>query len=286
MDWDKWLRAWRTHATTQPFKRRLDDAKRIAEAGLRHGRMYCALSGGKDSVALNGILDEIGATGAVPSVHAHTELDYPDTIDVVNDVADRLNLNLTIVEPDNFEFHVVYTARYYKSEPPPRPVTGYTAWDLLRAVPKHIEILEAMPTVLRAIGAGNLCVAHTYDAGYNGAFVGLRADESRARTNYAKRWGFEHGYKDGTHNVTPLLHWTGTDVYAYLVARELPIHPFYRHAFESPYNTVEDPTRLRVDLGLPPMSVSRYGAASLIASVYPAFWKRLTSIRPELMSYT
>lgn len=285
MSWDHWMRAWRVHSTTQQFQRRVDRAKQVAELGARKGRMYCSLSGGKDSVAMTGILDEAGLSATVPSVHAHTKLDYPDTLDVVHQVADRLNLELEVVEPTDLGPHVQRIAKKYGGTPPQPSVEGYDEWDLLRALPAHVDVLEALGDIGRAIAAGNMCISWMYEAGFDGAFVGIRADESYGRSQYARRWGYSHDYKDGTTNVTPLLAWSGQDVYAYLVSRELPIHPWYRAAYEANRGLVEDPMRLRVDLSIPPGFASTRGSAALIAKVYPQHWRRLVAVRPELRNY-
>ena len=279
------MRAWRIHSTTKAFQSRVDTAKRVIDAGMKHGQMYCSLSGGKDSVAMVGVIDECGLSDRVPSVHAHTAIDYPDTLDVVNAVADKLNLELEIVEPTDLEPHVMRIAKKYGTTPPQPGVNGYDEWDLIRAVPQNIDLPTALPDIGRALAAGNMCIAHMYATGRDGAFVGIRADESAARRWYARRWGSSHSYADGTHSVTPLLAWSGIDVFAYLVSRELPIHPWYRHAYEAGRG-VEPPERLRVDLGVPPAFPASRGAAQLIARVYPDFWRRLTAIRPEMCLYT
>jgi len=285
VEWDKWLRAWAAHATTLAFKRRLDTAKQVSESGAKHGKMYCALSGGKDSVAMAGVLDEVGLSGTVPSVHAHTALDYPDTMSVVNAVADRLDLELIVREPDDLEKHVKRIAKKYGTTPPQPSVSGYDEWDLLRALPHDIDTHKGMEEVGKAISSGNMLIAYMYEAELDGAFVGIRAEESRARTMYFRRWGYSHDFKDGTRNVTPLLAWTGMDVYAYLVSRELPIHPYYRKAYEVFHGQVETPMMVRVDLGVPPAFPSSVGAATMIARVYPEFWRKLTLVRPDMRHY-
>lgn len=285
MNWDDWMRAWRVHATTRAFARHVDTAKRVAESGAKHGKMYCSLSGGKDSVAMAGILDEVGLSATVPSVHAHTKLDYPDTLDVVNAVADRLNLELIVVEPTDIESHVKRICKIYGVTPPQPSVDGYDEWDLLRSLPADVDAVTGMAQVGRAVSAGNMCIAFMYEHEFNGAFVGIRADESAARTQYARRWGYSHAYGDGTTNVTPLLAWSGMDVFAYLVKHELPIHPYYRRAYEAFNGAIESPMTIRVDLGIPPAFPSSRGAATLIAKVYPDYWRRLTSIRPEMRLY-
>lgn len=285
MNWEDWIRAWQAHSKTLGFRRRVDTAKRVAESGARHGKMYCSLSGGKDSVAMNGILDEVGLTATVPSVHAFSALDYPDTIDVVHDVAERLNLELIVIEPDNLEYHVKRIAKKFGVTPPQPGVNGYDEWDLIRACPPDGAVTDYLIEVSKAQSSPHQLVSFMYENQYDGAYVGIRADESAARKQYARRWGYAHGYGDGTTNVCPLLAWSGLDVYAYLVSRDLPIHPYYRKAFEVWRGEVDSPMTLRVCLAIPPAFPSSRGSASLIARVYPEFWRKLTMIRPEMRAY-
>jgi phosphoadenosine phosphosulfate reductase len=67
---------------------------------------------------------------------------------------------------------------------------------------------------------------------------GVRGQESSVRKLTVMR--------NGTVSATtcrPLAHWTGMDVFAYLLKNELPIHPAYGYTMDG----MLDPTRLRVD---------------------------------------
>ena len=118
-----------------------------------------------------------------------------------------------------------------------------------------------------------------------GSFVGLRGEESRARAMYRRTWGPIHkSAKDGTWQVCPLLDWTGMDVFAYTIANEIPLHPFYQRVWER-FHASEDPSRIRVDMAIMPEAIAAKGAMATIAWAYPAFWRRLVLARPELKRY-
>lgn len=55
---------------------------------------------------------------------------------------------------------------------------------------------------------------------------GVRAEESAIRAKSA-RW---HG-KTTTHTCRPILHWQATDVFAYMEAAGLPVHPAYAMSY-------------------------------------------------------
>lgn len=285
MNWESWLRAWAVHSRAIAFARRVDTAKKVILSATSHGRLFCSLSGGKDSVAMAGLLHEAGLAGRVPCVHATSVMSFPDTLSVVDDVAAKLNMDLVVVEPDNLEFHVKRIAKKYGVTPPQPALAGYSEWDLLRAVPANVDITDALDDVWQAVAAGNMMVAFMYAEGYDGSFVGLRADESRGRSWYARAWGTVHrSAKDGTYQVCPLLGWSAMDVYAYLVSRDLPIHPYYQAAYEIAGGAT-DPGRLRVDLAITPSGIAARGGMALIRRVYPEHFRQLATIRPELRGY-
>lgn len=55
-----------------------------------------------------------------------------------------------------------------------------------------------------------------------GTFLGLRHEESRARRLTVARKGVSYTKRDGEAIALPLARWTGREVWAYLVAHELP----------------------------------------------------------------
>ena len=66
---------------------------------------------------------------------------------------------------------------------------------------------------------------------------GVRADESAARKRRMKGHG-----ASTKRTCAPIGWWTGLDVFAYLVANDLPIHP----AYACTMNGTLDPVRVRV----------------------------------------
>ena len=66
---------------------------------------------------------------------------------------------------------------------------------------------------------------------------GLRADESSGRRQRARFVG-----ESSANTCAPLTWWSGMDVFAYLAANDLPIHPAYAMS----RGGLLDPCRLRV----------------------------------------
>ena len=66
---------------------------------------------------------------------------------------------------------------------------------------------------------------------------GIRGDESSARMKRLKTYGLST-----PNTCAPIARWDGLDVFAYLISRDLPIHPAYAFLMDG----VLDPTRIRV----------------------------------------
>lgn len=287
MSWDSWLRTWAAHAKTRRFARMLDRAKRICVDTASGKRLFCSLSGGKDSGAMAGVIAEAGLLDDVPMVHAHSALNFPDTLEVVNATAEILDADLEIIEPDGLDDHVRDICKRFGTPPPQPSIHGYDELDLLRCFPGAIDITDAMSRVYNVCSAGNQLVAHTYAEGFDGSYVGIRAAESKGRRAFAKYRGTSHQHvTDGKWVFAPLIHWSSDDVMAMLVSRELPIHPYYRRAWEAfPAAAAGSPADMRVDLMIVGGYAGSHGAHALIARVYPEMWRRLCAIRPELRRY-
>lgn len=287
MSWESWERAWRAHSTTIAFRRRVQTAIQLAQsAASKPGKLFCSLSGGKDSAAMAGILDEAGLTGHVPAIYAHSALNFDDTLSAVEAIADRLNLELHVIEPTSIEQQIDDACALYRTTKPQGGVNGFNEFDLLEALPKDRDVLDCLKFVHRACAAGNMLVAYTYEHDFAGSFVGLRADESKGRAAHARFHGYDHASAiDGKRTVCPLLGWTGQDVFAYLIVRGIPIHPYYRKAYETGLLGDADPATLRVDMTLMPPYPAAHGALAILARVYPETFRKLAGIRPELRRY-
>lgn len=69
------------------------------------------------------------------------------------------------------------------------------------------------------------------ELGCNGVFLGLRAEESHARRMNVFVHGDDYQRKDGLQVALPIAHWTGRQVWAYLIKHDLPWLKIYDTAF-------------------------------------------------------
>lgn len=270
MKFSQWQKLWSRHAETPSFARVVAEAKRIAAEGARKGHFYASLSGGKDSCAMVGVMVEVGL-GRFRCAHAASALSLPGGEEAALAVCEKYDLPLDVEEPEA------------------------DAFGLLAALPLDQDAFEKrhMDALLRHVGSGNLMVNYAYRShlnraefplgGLTVAYVGLRADESRARALSLRTHGPIYQNKiDAMWRVCPLARWSVRDVWAFVTSREIPVHPYYARACDE---LGMDPEQLRTDLIVAPEGVGARGALQPIRRLYPDLWRRLCTSRPEAVRY-
>jgi 3'-phosphoadenosine 5'-phosphosulfate sulfotransferase (PAPS reductase)/FAD synthetase len=255
MPWDDWLAAWKAHSSLRQFADKVVHAGQIAYEGHAKGSLYGSLSGGKDSVALAGLLVECKIE--VPWCHAHTWLNLPDTLATVDAIADQLDLRLDLVESE---------------EDPSALLPGLDALEG-----------QAMTDLCNRFSAGELLRQYCYLHGYDGHFDGCRADENKRTRGrlFRSRGPVWQSRVDRKWSCSPLAWWSARDSFAFCVSRGLPIHPFYRRVAELQL----DPEHARVDWLLGPwLDPGRRedDTCRAVRWAYPERWAELVRILPAL----
>lgn len=259
MSWSGWIATWRLHAQGRPFKAAMDRAfAAIAQAETYAGaRFFCGLSGGKDSVALAGLLAEYGWT--VPLVYVHTPLNIPCQREAAFATQRRLGFPLTVYEPKE------------------------DVWEYLRHLPERPYLTEpkGYEEFCQRFASGDLLASYARETVHGGAFSGMRAEESRGRRMNALVRGAL--YKSARHDFwicQPLVSWKARDVYAYLVSRDLSICDHYQRLYET-LKVSPEGGGSRVDCIVAPENVRALGAHETARLLYPELWRKLMSVRPE-----
>lgn len=259
MNWDDYLRLWGAHARTAAHKRRWDKACAEARKALAVADpWYCALSGGKDGVALAAVVRE--ACGPdIMLAHAHTDLNTPGMLETAEATAEALDMDLDVFEPEE------------------------DIWHWLRAWPAAYSLREPQHRLEfdKLFASGNMLVAYQYANGYTGAFSGMRAEESRGRRmNRIFRGHLYQLSKDASWMAQPIVDWSARDVFACCVSHGLPIHPYYRLALEQFDLDPESPGS-RVDMVIPHESATRSETTLACRVLYPDLYRRIVAVRPE-----
>ncbi len=262
MPWSDWLDLWRSHASLPAFRRKVENAQAIAREAVREGRLYGSLSGGKDSVALAGICDEAGVK--LPWCHAHSWLNLPDTLALVDDVAERLDLPLDMIEPEDDPSRMLFALGQAN-----RPLDVATMLDLYNRY-----------------SAGILLRTYTFEQGFDGHVDGRRADENpRTRGQlFRSRGPIWRSSVDGEWSASPLAWWSARDSFAFSLDRDLPIHPFYRRCADLGFNV----ERSRVDWMFghwmePPRRDD--DTCRAVVWAYPDRWAELVRLMPRLADF-
>lgn len=263
--WESVVASWKIHGRSAELSRKVELAKDVCRAAIEDvgrsspydGGMYCGCSGGKDSVAMSGLLHEGGFK--IPIVYCSTPLDTPGSEGTIQELSDTLGTEVEIVEPE------------------------VDAWEWLEKLPKSFDLLGGdYRAFLHVFSAVNLSIAYGYETKRSGVFLGLRTEESRGRRlNRMFRGKLYQNSVDKRWTCQPIVDWTAKDVFAFAVSRELPIHPYYRLALEKMKVHPESP-QSRVGCMMPEDGVVSWRVLTPMSMLYPEMYRRLINIRPEL----
>ncbi len=141
----------------------------------------------------------------IPVIWIDTGYLPPETYKFADQLAQRLQLNLKVyqspISPARME--ALYGRLWEQGD-----VEALNRYDRIRKV-------EPMQRALKELGA-------------TGWLAGLRSDQTRYRQglNRIARQGEQY-------KILPIFHWTAKDVYEYLMAHDLPYHPFFDLGYTS-----------------------------------------------------
>jgi len=105
--------------------------------------------------------------------------------------------------------------------------------------------------------------------------LGLRAEESRARSLHLTTRGLRYTKADGRQMACPLAWWTGRDVLAYAVTHGLPLSAEYLQPDEDLDTRAQ--RRTGTALGTSAVSIGRWAR---LRQEHPALWQQLTTVFP------
>lgn len=253
--WGEWMAEALAWSKTSAHKRRVEMAKRDIEQALAAAPRWCVMSsGGKDSTAMTHLVcSEMGLPIAVGS--EKDDLDFPGEEEHLVQQAAQYGWDLHIL----------------------RPPVSPQEWLL-----EHRDELHGNTNMhSRAAGLSKACfygVVEAFSEQYDGAFLGLRGEESKHRRKNRASHGKLYRKKAGQWICTPLGDWRGIDVYAYCAARDIELLPMYKCCA---LMDSSDPSRVRKSWWVS-TSQSHRGAAVWLRHYYPSLYARLTKIIPTV----
>ena len=236
------------HAKTKGFSRKIEAAKSLIAGMLKHAEApYVAFSGGKDSTVCLHLARTV--VPATPAVYWHDEWTLPETDELV---AATPNVRQVAA--------MVKHAQWF------------TAWENgPDSLPEGVEWLERT----KADGEG------LWKLGYDGAIIGIRADENSNRRKHIRAKGtLFYSAKSQQWQCYPLAGWSTADVWAYLVSRDVP----YNRAYVRLAELGISPDRQR----LGPFANARalpYGQLALLKQGWPEMFERFAELYPEAKQF-
>lgn len=236
----------------------------IADYRDRHGGMWVAWSGGKDSTVVVDLARRVDP--AVPVVFYDCGLDFPETRTYLADLAAAWELNLHVVptEPDLLTLLIA-------------------AGDLDPTAPtRHLEVdmRQAMITAPAARAHAVFGPANLW---------GVRADESAGRRHLYRTQAARHSGDvprgmvrrgDGTSSFGPIWNWSTEQVWQYSAARNIPPNPLYATLA----SLGADTHTARVNAMIDPSRLDN-GHITRLAAGWPDIYHRLVEVLPRLADY-
>ncbi len=251
---------YRAHALLPPFRRRVESALATIRTALEEHPVVWAVacSGGKDSAALLALAVEAGWRGPVLFLRYRETPGENERL--AGDIAARYGLALDVLDvPGAWD---VFDAVGYAFRTPTLPVERSVTAAMLR---NYKTVAEA----------------HAVARGWGGEFWGLRRQESVVRAISLARTGTTYTVRDrSTVTCCPLATWTGRDVWAYTVTRDLP----WLSRYDWPG---EDRERIRSETTwLAAEGLWRHGQAERMRRFDPETWTTAVVRYPEIQTWS
>ena len=241
--------AWQLRAQMGEFRRHVDGARRLTEEALTEcigARFVLSWSGGKDSTAMVHLVRSIDPT--IPIMIQFDDCDWPEKRPYVECVAEQQGWQYHTVEPSFSVFEAASKGRI-----------GFDQFCAQSHWLTKDSFLKPLDKMRCKLGAG-------------GVFLGLRAEESRARSIHLWSRGGVYRLKNGQWRCCPLMRWTAEDVFAYLTKHGIEINPCYLN------NRFQPPENIRLSWALPTPTGIRYGDMQHIRYYYPEQFRRLRDL--------
>jgi 3'-phosphoadenosine 5'-phosphosulfate sulfotransferase (PAPS reductase)/FAD synthetase len=250
--WNTWTLAALAHARTREHTKRVVQARRIIGTALETANNWAVMwSGGKDSTAMADLA--LGLDSNLELVSEKDDLDFPGEREYIEKLATRWGARLTILEPS----------------------ISPAAW-----MAEHGADMRGDADIhSRAAGLSKACFYGVVEA-YTSTrpiMLGLRAEEGQGRNKNRAKRGTVYRKRSDQWVACPLSDWSGIDVYAYLISRQIPILPIYKCVAMMHKS---EPWRIRKSWWLPGSS-ARHGQATWLRRYYPSLYERLVSWVPS-----
>lgn len=242
------------HARLKVFIRKVEKSKEIISEAMRKiANPYIACSFGKDSSVLFHLITQ-EMKYRIPVVCVLNDIDYPDNHDILEEFVQAYDFKLIVVSPQ------------------------VSAWECV----KKYNILTEEINIIDELCFFQPLRECVEKYSFDGFFMGLRKEESRARFLNLITRGKLYRKKDGMWVCCPLADWTTRDVFAYLISRDMPISAIYDKTHLHP-----NPECVREGWAIPGGSVLAWrGGYVWLQYWYPEIALKLRELYPRIGGFT
>lgn len=270
-------------ATLRAFQRPAHDSTQLVDRIAEHLDLhdgYLAFSGGKDSLVCLHLA--LQAEPNLPVVFFDSGLEYPETLDYLDQIAELLKI------PDGIQ--------RYRADPPLLDLLAQTgAWD-------HRALATGRRQSLREVLINRPARSAHAEHGA-GEILGLRSAESAARRHHfnrvltqanascrgcclgpnqaMRRHGGAFTRADGTTSYSPIWNWSTGEVWSYLARHQIPENPVYAklRSLGAPADALRITTLLDGDH-------LRHGRVVWLCRGWPDLYEELRIHLPRLAEFT
>lgn len=243
---------WKIRAEFPAYRRHVDCAVDAIHRAHESARMSISWSGGKDSTAMAHLVKSLYPD--TPIIVQFDDCDWPGKQAYIDRICEAHGWTIHRVEP------------------------AFSVWDQMKRGDIGDENFWAKSHALTREGFLKPLDAKRQELDCNGVYIGLRADESKARAiNYRARRDV-YQLKDGTWHCCPMARWTAEDVFAYLTRNNIEINPYYLN------NRILAPEQIRLSWAVP-CSFSQGNSQSDMESLRRNFPDRFRILRERGVRY-
>ncbi|MFV8227368.1 phosphoadenosine phosphosulfate reductase family protein [Mycolicibacterium fortuitum] len=248
---------------------------RIAEHLDTHDG-FVSWSGGKDSTVVVDLARQVDPN--VPVVFFDSGLQFPETLQYLQDLSEAWRLNFTVIEPEPDLLTVMIALGGFDHQAPDR---------LLGAELSELMITGPAAQAHRRYGRGSLWgVRAEESSGRRALYRQQLAAQTRAQQQHSRQevraasGGVIHRV-DGTVTYGPIWDWQRNHVFEYLAGRNIEPNPLYAKFAELGFPA----QRIRVDSIIDASKLDN-GHIAFLQAGWPDLFDRLVKALPRLREWT
>lgn len=234
---------WRLYARTPQYRKHLEWAREAVDKAASTAQFMVSWSTGKDSTAMAHLVHSMYPE--TPIVTQYDDCDWPSKRAYADRIEQAMGWKVHRVEP------------------------SFSVWERMRMGRIGLDEFCALTHSLTQDAFLAPLAKIQRKLGCDGVYMGLRAEESKARrANLSKR---HEVYKTlgGEWRCCPIARWTADDVFAYHIEHGIEINPCYFN------NRFLKPEEIRVSWAVPTPGARAHGEMEHFRYYYPEQFRKL-----------